>query len=84
MLWLAAGAALLAVVALGPWAWVSLSSRGHVHHLADAPAVKCYINTYDPRPVTLDLLLEKLSQGAEAFTGVSPADAFCGFIDTRI
>ena len=37
MLWLAAGAALLAVVALGPWTWVTLSSRGHVRHLADAP-----------------------------------------------
>ena len=54
------------------------------YHLADAPAVKCYINTYDPRPVTLDLLLDKLATGAEAFTGVSPADAFCGLADTRI
>lgn len=54
------------------------------YHLADAPALKCYINTYDPRPVTLDLLLDKLATGAEAFTGVSPADAFCGLFDTRI
>ena len=29
--------ALAAVVALGPWAWVSLASRGHVHDLDDAP-----------------------------------------------
>ena len=38
MLWLAAGAALLAILAAGPWAWVSLSSRGHVHDLEDAPS----------------------------------------------
>lgn len=54
------------------------------YHLADAPAVKCYINTYDPREVTLELLLDKLAAGAEAFTGVPPTDAFCGFFDTRI
>ena len=30
--------ALLALVALGPWAWVSAASRGHVHHLDDAPS----------------------------------------------
>ena len=30
--------ALLAALALGPWAWVSLASRGHVHHVDDAPS----------------------------------------------
>ena len=30
--------ALLAAVAVGPWAWVSLASRGHVHHVEDAPS----------------------------------------------
>ena len=29
---------LVAVVALGPWVWVSLASRGHLHHLDDAPS----------------------------------------------
>ena len=29
---------LLAVLALGPWAYVSLSSRGHVHRFDDAPS----------------------------------------------
>ena len=38
LLWLAAAAGLLAVLAVGPWAWVTLSSRGHVHHLDDAPS----------------------------------------------
>ncbi len=52
-------------------------------HLADAPQAKCYINTYDSREVTMQLLVEKLL-GKSEFKGVSPVDAFCGFIDTRI
>jgi vancomycin permeability regulator SanA len=38
VLGLAAGAALLAILVAGPWAWVSLSSRDHVHDLEDAPS----------------------------------------------
>ena len=53
-------------------------------HLADAPAVKCFVNTYDSDDRTLSAALDKLSVGAEAFHGVSPVDAFCGMIDTRI
>jgi vancomycin permeability regulator SanA len=30
--------AVVAAAALGPWAWVSLASRGHVHRLDDAPS----------------------------------------------
>ena len=30
--------ALLAAVAVGPWAWVSLASGGHVHRVDDAPS----------------------------------------------
>lgn len=52
-------------------------------HLADAPQVKTYINTYDGRETTIKLLVEKLL-GKSEFQGVSPVDAFCGFIDTRI
>jgi len=52
-------------------------------HLADAPQVKCYINTYDSREITLQLLVEKL-MGQSEFKGISPVDAFCGMIDTRI
>ena len=33
-----AAIALLAALAVGPWAWVSLASRGHVHQLDDAPS----------------------------------------------
>lgn len=52
-------------------------------HLADAPAVKCFINTYDDKEATLDALVAKLAAGADAFTGISPVDAYCGMIDTR-
>jgi beta-N-acetylhexosaminidase len=64
-----------------PTVFVSVSSP---FLLADAPAVKCYINAYDSNPATLDVLVAKLAAGAEAFTGTSPVDAFCGFIDTRL
>ena len=52
-------------------------------HLADAPQVKTYINTYDGSPDTIRLLVQKLL-GQSTFKGVSPVDAFCGMIDTRI
>ncbi|ALC92197.1 beta-hexosaminidase [Bacillus sp. FJAT-18017] len=53
------------------------------YHLADVPQVKTYINTYDSRKQTLELLVDKL-MGKSEFKGESPVDAFCGFIDTRI
>ena len=53
------------------------------YHLADVPQVKTYINAYDSRKQTLEVLVEKL-MGRSEFKGVSPVDAFCGFIDTRI
>lgn len=52
--------------------------------LADAPAVKCMINAYDGRPDTIAATAAKLTQGVEAFKGVSPVDVFCGFPDTRL
>jgi beta-N-acetylhexosaminidase len=51
--------------------------------LADAPAVKCYINAYDARPDTIQATAAKIAQGEEAFHGESPVDVFCGFEDTR-
>ncbi|MCM3768238.1 glycoside hydrolase family 3 protein [Neobacillus niacini] len=53
------------------------------YHLADVPQVKTYINTYDSKKQTLELLVDKL-MGHSEFKGDSPVDAFCGFIDTRI
>ncbi len=51
-------------------------------HLADVPQVQTYINTYDARKETLRLLVEKMV-GRSEFTGTSPVDAFCGFVDTQ-
>jgi beta-N-acetylhexosaminidase len=53
------------------------------YHLADVPQVKTYINTYDSRKQTLEVLVEKL-MGRSEFKGISPVDAFCGFVDTHI
>lgn len=52
------------------------------NHLADVPQVQTFINTYDSKPFTLKALVEKM-MGRSSFTGVSPVDAFCGFLDTR-
>lgn len=51
-------------------------------HLADVPQMQTYINTYDARKETLRLLVEKMV-GRSEFTGTSPVDAFCGFVDTK-
>ena len=53
------------------------------YHLADVPQVKTYINAYDSRKANLEVLVEKL-MGRSEFKGESPADEFCGFVDTRI
>ncbi len=53
------------------------------YHLADVPQVKTYINAYDSRRANLEVLVEKL-MGRSEFKGVSPVDAYCGFVDTHI
>ncbi len=53
-------------------------------HLADVPQVPNYINLYDGKKENLEVLVEKMMIGAEAFKGVSPVDPYCGFFDTRI
>ncbi|NQP39728.1 beta-hexosaminidase [Streptococcus suis] len=55
----------------------------HPFALADMPQVATYINAYDGLPVTLEALVAKLV-GESSFTGVSPVDAYCGLVDTRI
>lgn len=59
------------------------ASVGAPFVLADAPQVPCFINTYDSQPDTLKLLVKKM-MGQSEFKGVSPVDAFCGFVDTHI
>ncbi|MGL5329017.1 MAG: glycoside hydrolase family 3 protein [Peptostreptococcaceae bacterium] len=51
-------------------------------HLADVPQVKTYINAYDNKDFTMKALVEKML-GRSKFVGVSPVDAYCGFLDTR-
>ncbi len=52
--------------------------------LADIPQARTYINTYDAKASTLDALVEKLTTGPEAFTGIDPIDSFCGLFDARL
>lgn len=52
-------------------------------HLADVPQVKTYINTYDGKQETLELLVDKL-MGFSDFKGISPIDTYCGLEDTFI
>lgn len=51
--------------------------------LADIPQARTYINTYDAKEGTLDVLVEKLLTGEDAFTGTDPIDSFCGLWDAR-
>ncbi|MGN0801800.1 MAG: glycoside hydrolase family 3 protein [Candidatus Faecivicinus sp.] len=52
--------------------------------LADIPQARTYINTYDAKSETLDVLLDKLAEGAQAFTGSDPIDSFCGLPDAQL
>ena len=52
--------------------------------LADIPQVRTYINAYDSKPHTLDALVDKLTQGPDAFKGIDPIDSFCGLWDAKI
>ena len=63
-----------------PIIYVSMATP---YALADVPQVKTYINAYDDKEFTIDAVIDKL-EGTSEFKGVSPVDAFCGFIDARI
>lgn len=52
--------------------------------LADVPQLRTYINAYDSKDDTLDVLVEKLMTGPDAFVGKDPIDSFCGMWDTKI
>ncbi len=60
--------------------FISLSNP---YHLIDVPRVPVYINTYSATRPLLLAALEKVL-GKSDFKGVSPVDAFCGLIDTRL
>lgn len=52
--------------------------------LADVPQLRTYINAYDAKPDTLDVLVENLLAGPDAFKGSDPIDSFCGLWDAKI
>ncbi|RPA60408.1 beta-hexosaminidase [Aerococcus agrisoli] len=58
-------------------------SVNHPFALADVPQVQTYINAYDDQPFNLEILLDKLMTGPEAFKGVDPVDSYTGFEDTH-
>lgn len=51
--------------------------------LADVPQVQTQINAYDDKDFNLEILLEKLVQGPEAFKDVDSVDSFTSFEDTH-
>lgn len=51
--------------------------------LADIPQARTYINLYDTKEPTLDVLVEKLTEGPAVFKGKDPIDSFCGLTDTH-
>lgn len=51
--------------------------------LADIPQARTYINMYDTKEATLDMLIDKLMSGPESFKGNDPIDSFCGLFDAR-
>ncbi len=63
---------------------VLVISIQYPYALADIPQARTYINAYDGKPATLDVLVEKLMTGEKAFVGTDPIGAFCGLFDTHI
>jgi beta-N-acetylhexosaminidase len=59
-----------------------LISLGHPYYLFDAPRMPCVINAYSCVEPVQQAVVRKLV-GDEAFTGVSPVDAFCGLPDAK-
>lgn len=69
-----------------PWFTAELPtlfiSLAHPYYLADVPMIKTYINTYGRNAYTLDALMDRVC-GRAAFTGIPPADPFCGRPEAR-
>ena len=57
-------------------------STAYPYHLFDAPMIKTYINAYSSGPDFRKAVMDKI-MGRSGFTGVSPADPFCGREDTK-
>lgn len=63
-----------------PTAFVSLNLS---NHMIDVPRVPIFINAYNDKPFTIDLLVEKL-MGESPFKGHYNENVFCGLWDTRV
>ena len=63
-----------------PVVFVSLNLT---NHLIDLPRVPIYINAYNSRPETIELLLDKL-MGDSTFTGVPDPTVWCDLWDTHL
>lgn len=59
-----------------------LISLGHPYYLYQAPRMPCVINAYSAIEPVQEALVRKLL-GEEAFTAISPVDAFCGLPDAQ-
>ena len=60
-----------------PTVFVSIDNP---YHLIDVPMVKTFVNAYTSTTVTVDAVVDRLL-GRAPFTGISPADPFCGLWD---
>lgn len=60
----------------------ALISFGHPCYLYDAPRMPCVVNAYSAIEPVQRAVVRKLL-GDEAFTGISPVDAFCGLPDAH-
>lgn len=58
-------------------------SLANPYLLQDAPRVKTYINAYTATEAIICAVIDKI-MGKSPFKGVSPVDAFCGLLDTRL
>lgn len=58
-------------------------SFSNPYHLQDVPRVRTYINAYSATKTIIEATVEKLL-GKGEFAGLSPVDAFCGLLDTRL
>lgn len=52
--------------------------------LADIPQARTYINAYDSSELTIEVLVDKLLKGEDAFYGKDPVDSYCGIWDTHL
>ena len=62
-----------------PTVFVSIDNP---YHLQDVATVKTFVNGYTSTPTVVDAVVDRLL-GLAPFTGISPADPFCGLWDAK-